>query len=124
MSSGTGSRGGRAARAMLLAAGLAALAAPALAQETGGSGADQASAPVDPARLALAREYVRESHTDSAMRGVFANMAKSLPRNSADAATEGKARQFVSSVSAGMDAAVPQLVEGTVQATARVFTTQ
>lgn len=122
MPSGTGKRRGRAARAMLLAANLAALAAPVLAQEAGG--ANQTSAPVDPERLALARQYVRESHMDVAMRGAFANMAKSMPQIGTDSANDAKARQWVSSVSVGMDAAVPQLVDATTLATARVFTTQ
>jgi hypothetical protein len=61
---------------------------------------------------------------DVAMRGVFANMTKSMPQIGTDSATDAKARQFVSSVSAGMDAAVPQLIEATTLATARVFTTQ
>ena len=124
MSPGTGRRRGRLARAMLFAAGLAALAAPALAQGAAGSGADQTSAPIDPERLALAREYVQESHMDAVMRGAFANMAKSLPQKAADSATGAKTRQFMNSVSVGMDATVPQLVEATTQATARVFTTQ
>jgi uncharacterized protein len=124
MSSGTAKRSVRARRALLLAAGLVALAAPAVAQDTAGPPASQASAPVDPERLALAREYVRESHIDAAMRGMFANMAKSMPRMSADSATDAKARQFMSSFSIGMDAAVPMLVDATTEVTARVFTTQ
>jgi hypothetical protein len=95
-----------------------------VAQDAAGPAADQASAPVDPERLALAREYVRESHIDAAMRGMFANMARSMPQLSADSATDAKARQFVNSFSVGMDAALPMLMDATTQATARVFTTR
>jgi hypothetical protein len=117
MSSAYGRTGGRACRALLLAAGVAALGAPALAQDiTGGS--------IDPQRLALAREYVRESHMDAAVRGMLANMARSMPQLSADGATDVKGRQLANSFSVGMDAALPQLLDATAQATARVFTTQ
>jgi hypothetical protein len=124
MSSVTGRRGGHAGRALLFAAGLTALAVPAMAQGAGGAPETQAAAPVDPERLALARQYVRESHMDVAMREAFANMAKSMPQIGTDSANDAKARQWVSSVSVGMDAAVPQLIEATTLATARVFTTQ
>jgi len=124
MSSGTARKGVGARRALLLAAGLTALATPALAQEAAGAPASQASGPIDSERLALAREYVRESHIDATMRGMFANLAKSMPQISADSATDAKARQFMSSFSIGMDAAVPMLVDATTEATARVFTTQ
>ena len=125
MSSVSGRRGGRAGPALLLAAGLAALAVAAMAQEDGGAPVAQIAPPVDPERLELAREYVRESHMDVAMRGVFANMARSLPElRTANSATDARARQFVSSISVGMDAAVPQLVEATTMAAARVFTTE
>jgi hypothetical protein len=117
MSSEYGGMAGRAFRALLLAAGVAAMAAPALAQDSPGG-------PIDPQRLALAREYMRESHIDAAMRGVLANMARSMPQLSADGATDVKGRQLANSFSVGMDAALPQLMDTTAQATARVFTTQ
>jgi|SRR5579859_4336190 len=112
---GTGRR--RTLRALILAAGLAAAAAPALAE-------DRPAGAIDPERLALAREYIRESHIDAAMRGMFANMAKSMPPLSTDSAEDVKARQFLNSISVGMDAALPQLMDATARATARVFTTQ
>jgi len=122
MSSGIGNR---LRRALLSAAGVIALAAPAAAQDAGpgpgASPADQAAAPVDPERLALARDYVRESHIDAAMRGVFANLAKQMPQL---APADARARQFMSSFGVGMDAAVPMLTDMMAETTARVFTIQ
>lgn len=124
-------------RALLICAGCIALAAPAAAQNPPRDAAPQNAAPgstnapatqsagaIDPQRLALAREYIRESHIDAAMRGMFANMARNMPQFSPDSATDAKARQFVNSFSVGMDAALPMLMDAMTQTTARVFTTQ
>ena len=125
MSSVIGRMGGRARRTCLLAAAAAALAAPAVAQApAAGAPPAQAGGAIDPERLALAREYIQESHIDAAMRGMFANMARSMPQLSTDSAEDVKARQFLNSFSVGMDAALPQLMDATARATARVFTTQ
>jgi hypothetical protein len=117
---------------LALAAGLAILAGRAAAQDTPREAARPvASAPaaqpagaIDPQRLALAKEYIRESHIDAALRGMFANMARNMPQLSADNATDAKARQFVNSFSVGMDAALPLLMDAMTETTARVFTTQ
>jgi uncharacterized protein len=104
-----------------------ALAAPAAAQDAGpaqGAPAQQASAPIEPERLALAREYVRESHIDAVMRAAFANLGKQMPQLAAENAADARARQFMSSFSAGMDAATPMLVDMMIETTARVFTVQ
>jgi hypothetical protein len=125
--SGIGRRGASAWRALLCAAGVIVLAAPVAAQNAGpaptGPAADQA-APMDPERLALAREYVRVSHIDAMMRGAFANLAKQMPQLASDGANDAKARQFMNSFSVGMDAAVPMLTDMMTETTARVFTTQ
>jgi hypothetical protein len=132
MSSGIARSGGRARRALLAVAGLAALAGSAAAQNAAPgapkagmtSTAAQPAGAVDPQRLALAREYIRESRIDAAMRGMFANLARQTPQLSADSASDAKARQFVNSFSVGMDAALPMLMDAMTETTARVFTTQ
>ena len=125
MPSVIGGRGGRARRMLLLAAAVVALGAPAVAQAPAiGAAPTPAAGATDPERLALAREYIRESHIDAAMRGVLANMARSMPQLSADGATDVKGRQLANSFSVGMDAALPQLMDATARAAARVFTTQ
>jgi hypothetical protein len=109
-------------------AAVIALAAPVAAHDAGpGPGAappDPSSGPIDPERLALARDYVRESHIDAAMRGIFANMTKQMPQLTSDNAADSRARQFMSSFSVGMDAATPMLLDAMTETTARVFTVQ
>jgi hypothetical protein len=131
MSSVFGRTGSAVRRAVLVAAGLAALAAPAAAQNAAlpppGMTPPAAQAPgpqADPERLALAREYVRESRLDSAMRGMFANIARSMPQLPADEAGQARAEQFMDSFAVGMDATLPMLLESVAQTTARTFTVQ
>jgi hypothetical protein len=102
---------------LLCAAGAIALAGPAAAGE-------QPAAPVDPERLALARQYVTASHMDSLLRAAFANMGRQMPQLAPEGAADAKARQFMDSFTVGMDAATPMLVDTMIETTARTFTTQ
>lgn len=114
-------------RSLALIVGLAALTGSAYAQvsspHTASPTASPAAGSVDPERLALAREYIRKSQIEAAMRGMFTNLARNMPQPS-DQATDVKGRQLLNSFSTGMDAALPQLMEATAEATARTFTTQ
>jgi hypothetical protein len=114
---------GRAHRALLCAVAVA-LAVPALAQNAAPPPADQAAAPTDPERLALAREYVRESHMDALMRSAFANLGRQMPQLAPEGADDARARQFMDSFSVGMDAATPMLLDMMTETTARTFTTR
>jgi hypothetical protein len=61
---------------------------------------------------------------DTVLRAAFANMGRSMPQPSSESAADAKVRQLLNSVSAGMDAATPTLVDMMINVTARTFTTQ
>jgi hypothetical protein len=109
--------------ALTLAAAVTALAMPAFAQPMAPSpGPPSAADPVDPERLAMARQLFAAMHLDTAMRGMFANMFKSLP--GMDAQANPRVQEFAASLGAGFDATFPELLDNIAQVYARDLTTQ
>jgi len=114
-------------RWVLLAGGLAALSASAVAAQPAPPDPRYAAAPpsdsIDADRLALAHAFVRESHIDRGMRGMFANVMRSMPQVT-EGESDAKARQMTESFSAGLEATLPQLMDASAEVAARAFTTQ
>jgi hypothetical protein len=112
--------------AWLAAAGLLVAGSPALAQGVPAS-AVGAPAPeaVDPERLALAREMTQAVDMGSAMRNMFGGMANAmkLPESATPDERE-RARQFVISLGAGLQAVSPDLMDGVAMLYAKTFTAQ
>jgi hypothetical protein len=110
----------------LLALGLIALGAPALAQT--GALPDSTSAapePVDPERLAMAEKLFSAMHLDTAMHGVFASVFKSMAGSmTGKAQSDPKAQQFIVSIGAGVEAVIPEMDHDMAEAYARIFTKQ
>jgi|GEM_PF-1216998 len=102
-----------------LACGALAAATPLLAQPAPTPAYDQSSGPIDPERLALARDYVREAHMDTMMKGVMRNVLRQFPGASS---SDPKMQQFITSYSAGMDAALPDVIDASAEGAARTFT--
>jgi hypothetical protein len=84
----------------------------------------EASAPIDPERLTLAREMFTMMHLDTAMRGVFSNALNSMPVVAGNSQNSARAQQFIKSYSAAMDADFPNIVDDMAEVYARVFTVQ
>ena len=114
---------------VVVGAGLLATVSPALGQEARSpaspapvSAAPSAQAPVDPERLALARELFAQMHMDKTLAGVLANMSRSVPGALGTSAADVKARQMRASFGAGMAAVAPQMVDALVEIYARTLT--
>jgi hypothetical protein len=109
----------------LVAAGVLAATFPAWAQQRPSDAppfdTTQSSAPVDPERLALARELFGLMHLDIAMRGMIGNIVK-LPDEAGQ--SNARAREFMSSYSSAFDASLPTLVDAMTVTYARELTTQ
>jgi hypothetical protein len=81
-------------------------------------------APIDPERLALARELFAQMHMDKMLAGVLANMSRSVPNALGTSASGVKVQQMRASFGAGMAAVAPQMVDALVEIYARTLTAQ
>jgi hypothetical protein len=113
--------------AWLATAGLFAFAAPALAQDAPPPPAASAAAqaPVDPERLALAREMMAVFDMKSMMQGMFGNMANAfkLPAGATPDQQE-RVKQLFASLGSGFEATMPEMMDAVAVVYARNFTTQ
>ena len=116
---------------VIVGAALLATVSPALGQEARPpaspapvSAAPAAQAPVNPERLALARELFAQMHMDNMLAGVFANMSRSVPNALGTSGSGVKVQQMRASFGAGMAAVAPQMVDALVEIYARTLTAQ
>jgi hypothetical protein len=116
----------------VLAAALFALASPVLAQQATppvmykeAPHPTVAPPPLDPERVALAHKMIEILDMKSMMHGMYASMFASI-RPPATATADQKARisQLLQSMSAGMEAATPQLMDMVADTYARQLTAQ
>jgi hypothetical protein len=112
--------------AWLAAAGLLVAGAPALAQDVPPAApAAAAQAPVDPERLALAREMMQIFDVKSAMHTMFGGMAKAI--RLPDTATQDqrdRVKQLYASMGVAMEASMPALMDKIAVLYAQTFTVQ
>lgn len=114
--------------AWLAAAGLLVSSAPALAQDAplaAPVAEAPVQAPVDPERLALARQMTQVFDIKSAMHNMFAGMANAM--RLPDSATEDqreRVKQLYVSMGAGMEAVTPDLMEAVARLYAQTLTAQ
>ena len=78
------------------------------------------SSGVDPKRLALAEQMMKEMDVEHTMHGVFEKMFSSMPMPQT---SEFDGAQYGRSMAAGIDAVMPELIENSAQAYAETFTT-
>jgi hypothetical protein len=94
------------------------MAAPAVAQDAPSTPA-AAPAAVDPEKLALAERLYSSMHLERTLRGMMANMFRGVAGGSGD---DPRARQMMSSLSVGFDAALPGMIHAMVEVYARELT--
>ncbi len=126
-----GHRGGVAA---LLLGGILALAGQAPAQEVSVEGAspdashvappETRAPPVDPERLALARELFTTMHLDTNLRGALGSVFRSMPNMAGSGSAAARAQKFGESFSTALEASFPDLIDSMASVYARTLTKQ
>jgi hypothetical protein len=81
-------------------------------------------APVDPERLALARQLIASTHAETAMSGAIAQVFRSIPAPPPGSAAGETMRGFGTSLGSAYQAAMPELVDDMARIYARTFTKQ
>lgn len=114
-------------KSLLIFVLVALLAEPAAAQSSASpSDSAQAVAAPDPERMALARELFKTMHLQTVLQGVitgmFGQMANVLTSGAGPDAV--KARDILKSMSAGMNAVMPEILDAQVAVYARDFSAQ
>jgi hypothetical protein len=116
--------------AWLAASGLLAFAAPAFAQQAPApaaapAAATSADAPVDPERLALAKEMMNVFDVKATMHNMFSNMGKfvKLPEG-ATPDQKARAEQLFASIMVGVEQTMPDVMDKMTVVYARTFTAQ
>jgi hypothetical protein len=114
--------------AWLAAAGLLALTAPSIAAETPApatAAGPAADAPVDPERLALAKEMMNLFDVKASLHSMFGSMGNSMKLpDSATPEQKEKARQLFASIMAGVEQTMPDIMDEMTVVYARTFSAQ
>lgn len=111
--------------AWLAALGLLISSEPALARSAPPPPAPASQDAVDPERLALAREMTHLFDVKAMMHEMFGSMANSMRvPESATEDQKARARQLMTSMGAGMEAIMPELMDNAATLYAQTFTAQ